>query len=121
MNLDEDEKVGVAYRDKHWWEKYPLHKLWCNDQFPLVPRFTYRPADKYNSWDAGVHWLCINIWTMSRFSFGVDAELSFTGIGVGFILPYLRVWIGFRHFYSQTLYKIERFFSRDPEPIHYGD
>ena len=111
----------VAKREMKWWEHYPLHKLWCNDHFPLVPRFTYRPADKYNSWDAGVHWLCINIWTMSHFCFGVDIDVSFSRIGFGFILPYLRVFIGFSELYSEWWYKISQVLSRDPKPIHYGD
>ena len=118
--MNENESI-VAGREKYWWENYPLHKLWCNDYLPLVPRFTYRPADKYNSWDAGVHWLFIRIWTMSHFSFGADIDISFNRIGFGFILPYLRVFIGFSELYGTTLYKISRMLSRDPEPIHYGD
>lgn len=108
-------------RELHWWEHYPLHKVWCNDYLPLVPRFNYRPADQYNSWDAGVHWLCIHVWTMSHFSLGADVDISFNRVGFGVILPYLRIFIGFNHLYHPWIYKMSKLLSRDPEPIHYGD
>ena len=58
---------------------------------------------------------------MSHFCFGVDIDVSFSRIGFGFILPYLRVFIGFSELYSEWLYKISQVLSRDPKPIHYGD
>lgn len=100
--------MNECKRDLNWWEHYPLHKLWCHDLCPLVPRFWYRKKDEYNSWDAGVHWLIFNIWTMSHVSFQLDLEISPDTIGCGVILPYLRIWVGPRHMYgpiSQFFYK----------------
>ena len=95
-------------RELNWWEHYPLHKLWCNDLCPLVPRFSYRPKDEYNAWDASVHWLIFNVWTMSHVSLAFDCELSPTRIGFGACIPFLRIWVGFAHMYGP----ISQFFSK---------
>jgi hypothetical protein len=78
-------------RELNWWEHYPLHKLWCNDACPLVPRFEYRKGDEWNADNWSLHWLIFNIWTLEHFAFGLDAEVDPQGIYVGAILPYLRV------------------------------
>jgi hypothetical protein len=101
-------------RDKYWWEDYPLHKIWCNDLCPLVPRLTYRKGDEYNSNAWGCHWLLLEVWSMENFSFGVDAGLSFNGVYIGAILPYLRIVIGIRHMYYSWCYKIENLLRRKP-------
>ena len=49
-------------RDKEWWEHYPLHKWWCNDVCPLVPRWHYREGDEWNA--------TIGVFTGSSFMFG---------------------------------------------------
>lgn len=95
-------------REIDWWEKYPLHKIWCNNLCPLVPRFKYRKGDMYNANAWSIHWLIFTVWTMEHVSFGVDAQVDFTGIYVGAILPYLRITVGIRHVYNETLYKISR-------------
>lgn len=99
--------MSECKRELNWWEHYPLHKLWCNDYFPIVPRFTSRAKDEWNAWDGGVHWLCIHIWTMSHFSFQIDAEVSSSRLGFGVCLPYLRIWIGVAHIhvFSEFFYK----------------
>jgi hypothetical protein len=101
-------------REYYWWEHYPLHKLWCNDLFPLVPRFTYRKGDEWNANKWSVHWLIFTVWTMEHASFGIDAGLSFNEIYVGAILPYLRITVGIRHAYSSWAYKIDRLIRRKP-------
>ena len=106
--------VNVAKREKHWWEHYPLHKLWCNDYLPLVPRFWYRKADKYNASNFGCHWLILHLWTMTHVSLEFDVGIDFDKIGFGFCLPYLRIWIGIRQLWNFT-YPLYRVFSRDPE------
>lgn len=108
------DRDSVAKREKHWWENYPLHKWWCNDHLPLVPRFTYRKADKFNAADFGFHWLIFHIWSLSHVSLQFDAEIDIGRIGFGFCLPYLRVWIGIRELWRLT-YPLYRVFSRDPD------
>ena len=105
----------VAKREKYWWEHYPLHQLWCNDACPLVPRFEYRPGDEWNANNWSLHWLIIKIWTLESFQFSVEANLAPDSITVGFIVPYLRVFIGFHHMWHWTwLYKIGRMLRRRP-------
>jgi hypothetical protein len=103
-----------ARREYYWWEHYPLHKVWCNDICPLVPRFTYRKGDEYNANNWGLHWLLLHVWTMEHASFAVDAEVSSSCISVGVILPYLRISVGIRHAYYSWCYKLETLIRRKP-------
>lgn len=107
---------AVAKRERYWWEQYPLHKWWCNDLCPLVPRFHYRKGNEFNSNNWQVHWLIFNIWSLEHFSFGVDAGLSFAPIEVyvGAIFPYLRVMIGIRSHWTRWSFKVIKFFQRKP-------
>lgn len=103
-----------AKREMEWWEYYPLHKWWCNDYCPVVPRFKYQPGDEYNANNWSFHWLFFSIWSMEHFSFGVDAGLSFDEFYVGAIFPYLRVTIGVRHMYSEWQFKLAQSLRRKP-------
>jgi hypothetical protein len=105
----------VAMREKYWWEYYPLHQVWCNDLCPLVPRFNYRAGDEYNANNWSLHWLIFNIWTLEHFSFGADINIEPSSLSVGFILPYLRVIIGFHHVWSiRWPYKLGQMLRRKP-------
>ena len=104
----------VAIREKYWWEKYPYHKVWCNDFCPLVPRWHYRKGNEYNANNWSLHWLLFSVWSMEHFSFGVDAGLAPNEIYVGAILPYLRIVIGIRNVYSERMWKIQSFLQRKP-------
>lgn len=104
----------VARRDNYWWEKYPYHKVWCNDLCPLVPRWHYRKGDEHNANNWSVHWLIFSVWSMEHFSFGVDSGIAPDEIYVGAILPYLRITIGIRHVYSERIWKIQNFLRRKP-------
>lgn len=103
-----------ACREKEWWEHYPLHKWWCNDLCPLVPRFHYRKGDEYNANRFSVHWLIFHVWSLENFSFGVDAGLSFDEVYVGANVPYLRIIVGIRSYYTGWTWKLTRFFQRKP-------
>lgn len=105
---------SIAKRELCWWEHYPLHKVWCNDACPLVPRFEYRKGDELNANNWSLHWLIFNFWSMEHFSFGVDAGLAPDEIYVGAILPYLRITIGVRHLYSEWQWKLSQFLRRKP-------
>ena len=87
-------------REKYWWEHYPLHQIWCNDACPLVPRFEYRTGDEWNANNWSLHWLIFRIWTLEYFSFGVDINIQPDSLSVGFIVPYLRVIVGFHHMWQ---------------------
>jgi len=105
----------VAYREKYWWEHYPLHQIWCNDACPLVPRFEYRPGDEYNANNWSLHWLIFHIWSLENFSFGADLNIGWDSLSVGLILPYLRIIVGFHHcWYWQWTYKMQRMLRRRP-------
>lgn len=104
-------------RKEDWWKDYPLHKVWCNDAFPLVPRFIYRKGDEWNANNWSLHWLIFNIWTLEHFAFRFSAEINIESdsITVGFIVPYLRVFIGFHHMWHWTwLDRIGRKLRRRP-------
>lgn len=109
-----------AKRELNWWEYYPLHKWWCNDACPLVPRFKYRPGDEWNANNWSFHWLIFNIWSLENFAFGFDINLQPDSISVGFILPYLRVIIGFHHCWHWTwLTGLGRILRRRPAKKNY--
>lgn len=108
------EGVEMSYREKYWWEHYPLHKWWCNGACPLVPRFGYRVGDEYNTSSWNLHWLLIHIWTLDHFSFSVDASICPDSVYVGFILPYLRVTFGVWHTYYEWQYKLSELLRRKP-------
>lgn len=109
--MSEEPKV---YRDKEWWENYPLHKVWCNDFCPVVPRWHYRKGDEWNANNWSVHWLLFTIWSMEHFSFGVDAGVSPNEVYVGAILPYLRITVGIRHAHYQWSSKLNDLLRRKP-------
>jgi len=102
-------------RDLNWWEHYPLHQIWCNDVFPLVPRFEYRPGDEWNANNWSLHWLIFHIWTLEHFAFNAEINLQWDSITIGFIVPYFRIFIGFHHCWNWTwLYKLGRLLRRKP-------
>jgi hypothetical protein len=111
---------NVPKRELEWWEHYPLHKLWCNDACPLVPRFHYRKGDEWNANGWQLHWLIFNIWTLEHFAFGLDAEVAPDGIYIGTILPYLRVIVGVRHTYYEWQYKLSRLLRRKPAEMNHN-
>jgi hypothetical protein len=104
----------VACRELNWWEHYPLHKVWCNDVCPIVPRFEFRKGDEWNANNYSLHWLIFHIWTMEHASLGLDCGLDTNGVYVGAILPWLRITIGVRHLYYPSLYKLDRMLRRKP-------
>jgi hypothetical protein len=105
----------IPHREKYWWEHYPLHKWWCNDACPLVPRFSYREGDEYNSNNWSFHWLLLEVWSMEHFSFSIDAEISPShGAHIGCILPYLRMTIGIRHTYYNWQRRLSESLRRKP-------
>lgn len=85
------------YRELKWWERYLLHKWWCHDVCPLVPRFEYRKGDEFNSNKWYIHWLILKVWTLDHFAFKAEINIEPHSIFVGFIVPYLRILIGFHH------------------------
>lgn len=107
--------MNECKRELEWWEHYPLHKIWCNDLCPIVPRFSYRPGDEWNANNWGLHWLIFHIWTLEHFSFGIDADLAFDNISFGVILPYIRIRVGFHHFWGyQFPFNLHRALRRRP-------
>lgn len=105
---------NVACREKEWYEYYPYHKIWANEHFTLIPIFKKRNGDQYNTNSYYFRWLCFNFWTMDHFSFGFDIDIEFNRIGFGFVLPYLRIWIGPSHIYTNWSRKIDNFLRRKP-------
>jgi hypothetical protein len=104
----------VAMREKYWWEHYPLHKVWCNDACPLVPRFHFSKGDKWNSNNWSLHWLIFHFWSLEHFAIGIDAQLSSDDIYVGAILLYLRITIGIRHTHYEWQSKLGNLLRRKP-------
>ncbi len=77
----ENESIKITRKEK-WYSTY---------RFPLIPVYTYRKGDKYNTKSLSFRWLFFTFWTLDSFQF----ELSFVidthwGIGITGILPYFR-------------------------------
>lgn len=103
------------YRELKWWEHYPLHQWWCNDTCPLFPRFEYRKGDEFNSNNWYLHWLILKVWTLEHFAFGAEINLAPDSITIGFIVPYLRIFIGFHHaWHLNWLNKVSEKLRRKP-------
>lgn len=70
-----------------------VKRTWYNSySFPLVPQFSFKRGDQYNTDGFSFSWLFIRLWSLDSFQF----ELSFNvdshwGIGVTAIIPYLRI------------------------------
>ena len=68
------------------------NQKWYNQSiFPLIPVITTKKADEHNTSGFSFKWLVFTFWSLDSFKF----ELSFHidthwGVGVAFILPYLR-------------------------------
>ena len=71
---------------------YKPRKWYNSHAFPLIPVFTYKKAEKYNTTRIGFDWLFLRIWSLDTFGFefGVQADTHF-GIGFTAILPYTRI------------------------------
>jgi len=104
----------VPYRELYWWEHYPLHKWWCNDICPIVPRFKYTNGNEYNTNNWYLHWLIFHIWTLDHVIIGADVEVSLNNLYVGFLLPYIRIRVGISHYYTKWTYKLDQLISRKP-------
>ncbi len=68
-----------------------IQKWYNKNVFPLIPLITTRKADKHNTSNFSFRWLVFTFWSLDAF----QIEVAFTmcthwGIGVTFLLPYLR-------------------------------
>ena len=72
-------------------------------------------GDEWNANNWSLHWLIFRIWTLEHFSFGADINIQSDSLSVGFIVPYLRVIIGFHHMWQWTwLMKLGNALRRRP-------
>lgn len=73
--------------------EFNCNRTWYNNnQFPIIPIFTKKKGDEYNTKSFSFCWLFLKVWTLDAFQF----EISFTadshwGIGITALLPYLRI------------------------------
>ena len=70
---------------------YRKEKWYNRNIFPLVPVIRFKKADEHNTRSFNFRWLIFTFWSLDSFQF----ELSFNvdthwGIGITFLLPYLR-------------------------------
>ena len=70
---------------------YQKEKWYNRNIFPLVPVITIKKSDEHNTSGFTFRWLFFTFWSLNSFQF----ELSFNidthwGIGITFLLPYLR-------------------------------
>ncbi len=77
----------VAGRPPPWWQL---------PQFPLVPMWDYRPADKHNPSAWSFSWLFFRYWSLDHIELKLDVGFDVTGMGgsafrIGAILPYTRL------------------------------
>lgn len=72
---------------------HPPRRWYNNLNFPLVPIWTTRPADEYNTFSWSFTWLFIKLWSLDSFQFELAFNFDPThwGVGVTAIVPYLRI------------------------------
>lgn len=70
---------------------YRVQRWYNLETFPLIPVITYKKSNRHNTSNFSFRWLVFTFWSLDSFQF----ELSFNmdthwGIGVTFLIPYLR-------------------------------
>jgi hypothetical protein len=71
-----------SFRKEKWYNK---------NIFPLVPVLEIKKADKHNTSGFSFRWLIFTFWSLDSFQFEVTATMdTHWGVGITFILPYLR-------------------------------
>lgn len=59
--------------------------------FPLVPVIKINKANEYNTGGFTIRWLIFTFWSLDSFQFELSLNIdTHWGIGVTFLLPYLR-------------------------------
>lgn len=87
VNADHGYDSVVAGRVPPWWQL---------PQFPLVPMYEYRPADKWNCSQWSFSWLFFRYWSLDHVGLEMSAAFDVTSLGgsafrLAFILPYTRI------------------------------
>lgn len=72
---------------------YKIRKWYNSYCFPLIPQFSIKDSDKYNTSGFTFQWLIFKFWSLDSFQFEL-ALVASTHWGIGFngMLPYLR-WV----------------------------
>ena len=75
---------------------YHRKEKWYNKNvFPLVPVITVRESNEHNTSNFTFRWLFFTFWSLDAFQFELAFNIStHWGIGITFLLPYLRGCIG---------------------------
>jgi hypothetical protein len=64
---------------------------WMNHpRFRIIPKFTYREADRHNTSRFGFDWLGFHIWTLDSPAVGAEIELNDLCLQASIRLPYLK-------------------------------
>jgi hypothetical protein len=61
------------------------------ERFPLLPKFWWRPENKYNAPDWGFQWLALTAWTQMSPELGFGVCLTDQGVEAYLRLPYLKI------------------------------
>ncbi len=71
-------------------EEYACRRKWYRSyRFPLLPVFTTKAADKFNSADFHFEWLCFRVWSMMSPDIGVEINLDDQQLMLRARIPYL--------------------------------
>lgn len=64
-----------------------------HSQFPLLPNWGYRRADKENTFSWFFNWMFLKLWSLDSFSISIQFHIeAHWGFGFAGIIPYLR-WV----------------------------
>lgn len=100
----------ITYTDK----KKPKWYYWY--RFPVLPIFSYRPADEFNEANFNFSWLNIRIWSLMSPDLNFSITIEDIGGYVSFRIPYIKVVLWFLWFPESWHQKLWRTGNKKEAP-----
>lgn len=98
----------------------PDRSKWYRRQnFPLVPVWWTKPADKHNTKKFGFEWLFLNLWSSDSFEFELAFQIDPGHWGIGFTghIPYVRIVCALRPPRQVVSFAMRYLWRKSPQQI----
>ena len=70
------------------------HRTWYRwSKYPLIPIFSYNRGNIRNTASFSFSWLMLRVWNLDDVKFEASFHIEDSGVRIGVILPYLRIFI----------------------------
>lgn len=104
------ERLDINCRPKKGKKKSKIMAFLTNDKFPLLPVLRIRDADKANSIDISLKWLCFFARDLSSPSLSVELSFSSYSFEIVASILYVRfgIWIPFSNKFQVRMLRFNR-------------